>query len=80
MKKNKYIDILSYLTLVTHIGWLMVISIFVGFLIGYFIYIKTEIKIFFIIFIVLGIISGFYNVYKLIWRKIKENEENIDIP
>jgi F0F1-type ATP synthase assembly protein I len=80
MKKNKYIELLSYLTLVTHIGWIMSISILVGFLIGYFIYQKTELKIIFILFIIIGIIAGFYNVYKLIWRKINKDDENFDIP
>ena len=60
---------LSYITLVTEIGYIMVANIIAGFFIGMFLdrWLNTS-YLFFFIFIVFGVISGMKRVYSRILR------------
>lgn len=65
MSKNK--SFLEYLSLLTQLGLVMVISILLGLFTGLFIDRKFNLEgIFTIIFLIFGVIGGFMAAYKLI--------------
>ncbi|WFD10602.1 AtpZ/AtpI family protein [Tepidibacter hydrothermalis] len=74
-KKNKWLEALTYLGLVSQIGVYMVVPILVcGFLGGVIDRKFNTGHVFFIIFIVLGIGAGFINAYKLSISVIKKRK------
>ena len=61
-----------YLTLVTQLGLVVVMTIIVGFVIGVSIDKKFSTSpVFTVVFIVVGIASGLFNAYQMIMRKMK---------
>lgn len=72
MKEESPFEWLYYLTLVTQLGFVVVVTILVGFGIGYFIDKKTDTSpVFTVIFLVIGIAGGLFNAYQMIMRKLK---------
>jgi len=69
MKGTGYGELARYLGLVTQVGLTMLVSIGVGFGIGWFLDHKLATGgLFLVIFILLGIGAGFWSVYRLIMK------------
>jgi F0F1-type ATP synthase assembly protein I len=69
MKDAGYGELTRYLGLVTQVGLTMLVSIGVGFGIGWFLDHKLATGgLFLIIFILLGVGAGFWSVYRLIMK------------
>ncbi|WP_099190051.1 AtpZ/AtpI family protein [Tepidibacter mesophilus] len=75
-KKNKWVEALVYLSLVSQIGIYMVVPIIVCGFLGGLIDRKfnTKTPIFFIILIIIGIGAGFVNAYKISISVIKKRK------
>ncbi|OPJ55267.1 AtpZ/AtpI family protein [Alkalithermobacter paradoxus] len=74
-KKNKWLDALENLSLISQIGISMVSPIIVCVLIGNFLDKKMNTQpLFLFIFIVLGVASSFVNLYKIALRDKKKRK------
>ena len=79
MKKEDWHQIIRGLSLLTQVGILMVISIGIGFLLGYCLDLLTGRDLLFkIIGLLVGTASGFYSNYKLISSMIEEDDSDND--
>lgn len=75
MSNNKF-PVFKGVALLTHIGLLMVLPIFMGVYIGNFLDNKLNMGNFFLLaFILVGVVVGFLNVYKVIMKDIKRNKK-----
>jgi F0F1-type ATP synthase assembly protein I len=74
MKKNK-MNIFQNLSLLTHIGIMMILPIFAAVYLGNLADRRMGTNyLFLILFILLGIGSGFLNVYKIVMKDIKKKK------
>lgn len=75
MSNNK-LSIMKSLSLLTHIGIVMIIPIFGGVYIGNLIDKKLNTNhIFMFVFIIVGVVAGFMNVYKAIMKETERDKE-----
>jgi ATP synthase protein I len=73
MNKHDNKELAKYLTMVTQLGLIMLVQIFIFFFFGLFLVHKLNLhKSFIILFIFLGMFSGFYFAYKLISKTIEK--------
>ncbi len=72
MKEDHPNEWFYYLTLVTQLGLVVVLTILVGFFIGLFIDKNAGTSpVFMAVFTVIGIAAGLFNAYQMIMRKLK---------
>lgn len=69
-------NVMRTLTLISQLGISMLVPIFLCFFAGYFLDKKLETNYIMIIGFFIGAIAGFRNVYVLVMRTIKNQEEN----
>lgn len=64
--------ILTDISMISQLGFMMVSSILLGFAIGYFCDAKFQTSpLFTLVFLVVGIVAGFWSVYKMIIKRIE---------
>ncbi len=75
MSNHKF-SIFQNLSLITHLGILMILPIFGGVFLGNWIDKKLQTgNVFLLIFVIIGVASGFLNVYKVVMKDIKKKSK-----
>lgn len=70
---NKKMESFKALMLVTQIGLLLITTILIFLIIGYWIDVLLKQQILFkLVFLIIGVLIGFFNVYKLVMSTIKK--------